>query len=176
MIERWKTLFDARVDVLLYDLTSTYFEGRCELNLKAKHGYSRDGRPDCRQVVIALVVTPDGLAYLVGTPRTLLSKLEPNLLDKPWEMVHEGMSVKLLEKDGELYVLALSEDRQKKENAMRRRRLKDLIRGLNALRRRLPDRDTLLGKVAEAFRTLKSDLGIHSHPRKIACPFIFAPD
>jgi len=61
LTERWKTLFDARVDILLYDLTSTYFEGRCELNPKAKHGYSRDGRPDCRQVVIALVVTTDGL-------------------------------------------------------------------------------------------------------------------
>jgi transposase len=59
--ERWKTLFDASFDVLLYDLTSTYFEGLCEKNPKAKHGYSRDGRPDCRQVVIALVITPDGL-------------------------------------------------------------------------------------------------------------------
>jgi transposase len=47
--------------VLLYDLTSTYFEGLCEQIPKAKHGYSRDGRPDCRQVVIALVVTTDGL-------------------------------------------------------------------------------------------------------------------
>jgi hypothetical protein len=63
--ERWKTLFDARFDILLYDLTSTYFEGLCANIPEAKHGYSRDGRPDCRQVVIALVVTPDGrpLAY-----------------------------------------------------------------------------------------------------------------
>jgi hypothetical protein len=45
LTERWKTLFDARVDILLYDLTSTYFEGRCALNPKAVHGYSRDGRP-----------------------------------------------------------------------------------------------------------------------------------
>lgn len=58
---RWKTLFDASFDVLLYDLTSTYFEGLCEQIPKARHGYSRDGRPDCRQVVIALVVTTDGL-------------------------------------------------------------------------------------------------------------------
>ena len=61
LAERWKTLFDASFDVLLYDLTSTYFEGLCEQIPKAKHGYSRDGRSDCRQVVIALVVTPDGL-------------------------------------------------------------------------------------------------------------------
>ena len=59
--ERWKTLFDTSFDVLLYDLTSTYFEGLCADIPNAKHGYNRDGRGDCRQVVIALVVTPDGL-------------------------------------------------------------------------------------------------------------------
>ncbi len=45
----------ADFEVLLYDLTSTYFEGEMEENPKAKRGYSRDGRPDCLQVVIALV-------------------------------------------------------------------------------------------------------------------------
>jgi transposase len=52
---------------LLYDLTSTYFEGDMEGCAKAKRGYSRDSRPDCAQVVIALIVTPDGfpLAYEV---------------------------------------------------------------------------------------------------------------
>ena len=59
--QRWKDLFSVSFDVLLYDLTSTYFEGLCEYIPIAKHGYSRDGRPDCRQVVIALIVTPDGL-------------------------------------------------------------------------------------------------------------------
>jgi len=59
--QRWQDLFNAEFDVLLYDLTSTYFEGLCELIPKAQHGYSRDGRPDCRQVIIALIVTPDGL-------------------------------------------------------------------------------------------------------------------
>ncbi len=58
---RWKDLFNASFDVLLYDLTSTYFEGSCEQIPAARHGYSRDGRPDCRQLVIALVLTPDGL-------------------------------------------------------------------------------------------------------------------
>lgn len=58
---RWEDLFAARFDVLLYDLTSTYFEGLCEQIPKARFGYSRDARPDCRQVVLALVVTPDGL-------------------------------------------------------------------------------------------------------------------
>jgi transposase len=65
--QRWKDLFDAQFDVLLYDLTSTYVEGEAELNPKAKRGYSRDGRPDCKQVVVALVITPEGfpLAYEV---------------------------------------------------------------------------------------------------------------
>ncbi len=65
--QQWADLFHADFDVLLYDLTSTYFEGEMDDNPKAKRGYSRDGRPDCVQVVIALVITPDGfpLAYEV---------------------------------------------------------------------------------------------------------------
>ena len=64
---KWADLFQADFEVLLYDLTSTYFEGAMEENPKAKRGYSRDGRPDCLQVVVALVVTTDGfpLAYEV---------------------------------------------------------------------------------------------------------------
>ena len=64
---RWTTLFDARFDVLLYDLTSTYFESDPPVDGKRRFGYSRDKRSDCVQVVIALIVTPDGfpLAYEV---------------------------------------------------------------------------------------------------------------
>jgi transposase len=54
-------LFGTTFDLLLYDITSTYFEGQGAANSQARHGYSRDGRPDCVQVCIALVVTPDGL-------------------------------------------------------------------------------------------------------------------
>lgn len=79
----------------------------------------------------------DKVAYLVGTPRSLLSKLEEELLTKPWEQVHEGVAVKLLEKDNEVYVQARSGDRQKKEQAMRRRKLKALLHGLNHLRHRI---------------------------------------
>jgi len=57
----WESLFSAEFDVLLYDLTSTYFEGLCEEIPKAKFGHSRDKRYDCRQVIIALVITADGL-------------------------------------------------------------------------------------------------------------------
>jgi DDE family transposase len=208
--ERWKTLFDTSFDVLLYDLTSTYFEGLCEKVPKAKHGYNRDGRGDCRQVVIALVVTPDGLPlayevlagnttdkttlrqflakieamygrarrtwimdrgipteatlkemreagtqYLVGTPRSMLGKLEQSFADKPWQQVHDSMQVKLAQHEGEFYVLAHSDQRQLKEKAMHRRRFKAYGRGLHALRRRCRpgqrnrlSRDTLLGRLA----------------------------
>jgi transposase len=208
--QQWKTLFDTSFDVLLYDLTSTYFEGLCEQIPIAKHGYNRDGRSDCRQVVIALVVTPDGLPlayevlagnttdkttlrqflakiekmygkarrtwvmdrgipteatlqemreagtqYLVGTPRSMLGKLEQQFADKPWQQVHESMQVKLAQHEGEFYVLAHSDQRQLKEKAMRRRRFKAYGRGLHALRRRCRpgqrsriSRDTLLGRLA----------------------------
>ncbi len=64
---RWKDLFGAKYEVLLYDLTSTYFEGQAEEIPKAQFGHSRDHRSDCRQVIIALIVTPEGfpLAYEV---------------------------------------------------------------------------------------------------------------
>jgi hypothetical protein len=84
--KKWADLFHADFEVLLYDLTSTYFEGGMEQNPKARRGYSRDGRPDCLQLVIALVVTPDGfpLAYEVlngntadsSTLRDFLTKIE----------------------------------------------------------------------------------------------------
>jgi hypothetical protein len=63
LTERWRDLFNARFDVLLYDLTSTYFEADPPFpeGDKRRHGYSRDHRPDCVQVVIALIVTPEGL-------------------------------------------------------------------------------------------------------------------
>ncbi len=63
LIERWRDLFNASFDVLLYDLTSTYFEIDPPLDEhdKRQYGYSRDHRPDCVQVVIALVITPQGL-------------------------------------------------------------------------------------------------------------------
>jgi len=67
--ERWRDLFGVKFDVLLYDLTSTYFESVPPEDEKDKRrfGYSRDKRPDCVQVVIALIVTPEGfpLAYEV---------------------------------------------------------------------------------------------------------------
>jgi transposase len=59
--ERLGELFKLEYDLLFYDITSTYFEGESRLNTGAKHGYSRDHRPDCRQVCIALIVSHWGL-------------------------------------------------------------------------------------------------------------------
>lgn len=88
LAERWRDLFNVSYDVLLYDLTSTYFESDPPLdeNDKRRHGYSRDHRPDCVQIVIALVVSTEGfpLAYEVlpgntvdsMTLRAFLGKIE----------------------------------------------------------------------------------------------------
>lgn len=59
--ERYESLFGSRFEFLLYDITSTYFEGQCSINPQAKHGYSGDKRPDCKQVCIGLVVSAEGL-------------------------------------------------------------------------------------------------------------------
>ena len=206
---RWKDLFNARFEVLLYDLTSTYFESDPPFpeGDKRRYGYSRDKRSDCVQVVIALVVTPEGfplayevmagntsdkttlreflkkieqqygkadriwvmdrgipteavlaemraaappIYYLVGTPRGRLSKYEEKLLGLPWQVVREGVSVKLLAEDKELYVLAQSQDRVSKERAMRRRQLKGLCKRLKQLQQMKLKRDELLKKLGAA--------------------------
>ena len=59
--ERLGTLFDLEYDLLLYDVTSTYFEGEAKVNAQAQRGYSRDHRADCKQVCIGLVVSRDGM-------------------------------------------------------------------------------------------------------------------
>ena len=207
--ECWKDLFNARFDVLLYDLTSTYFESTPDFgeNDKRQFGYSRDKRSDCVQVIIALVVTPEGfplayevlpgntsdkttlraflqkieeqygkadriwlmdrgipteevlaemrasvppIHYLVGTPKGRLTALEAALIPLPWEKVREGVEVKLLPKEGELYVFAQSKDRIHKERAMRRRALRKLLTRLAQLRKMTLKRDQLLLKIGEA--------------------------
>jgi len=196
--QRWQDLFAAKFDVLPYDLTSTYFESPPPDDEadKRRHGYSRDKRRDCVQVVIALIVTPEGfplayemlpstraqagntsdkttlrdmlhrieaqygkanriwvmdrgipseevlaemraadppVSYLVGTPKGRLSKLEKHLVMLPWQAAREGVDVKLLPQEQELYVLAQSHARINKERAMRRRKLKWLWARLKQL-------------------------------------------
>lgn len=204
---RWQELFNARFDVLLYDLTSTYFESDPPAEGKRRYGYSRDKRPDCVQVVIALIVTPDGFPlayevlpgntsdrttledflgkietqygkanrvwvmdrgipteeslarmrqtespvhYLVGTPKGRLTKLEKRFLGMSWEQVRESVDVKLLDEEGELYILARSQGRVEKERGMRRRRLKKLWNRLHELQQQKLNRDQLLLKLGAA--------------------------
>jgi transposase len=80
--ERLGNLFDLKYELLLYDVTSTYFEGQCQSNPKAKRGYSRDSRPDCPQVCIGLVVTEEGipLGYQVFAGNTHDSKTIPDIV------------------------------------------------------------------------------------------------
>jgi transposase len=65
--DRYGALFGAEFDVLLYDLTSTYVEGAAENNLMMRRGYSRDHRPDCEQMVIALIVNNEGFPFSYET-------------------------------------------------------------------------------------------------------------
>jgi transposase len=205
--QRWQVLFQAKFDVLLYDLTSTYFECDPPETGKRRFGYSRDKRSDCVQVVIALVVTPDGfplayevmagntqdkatlrgfiqrieaqygkvgrtwimdrgipteevlaemrasetpMYYLVGTPRGRLSKMEQDFVSLPWTTVRDSVRTKLVEQDGELYVLARSATRRDKEQAIRRRRLRKLVKRLKELRQQKLTRDQLLIKLGAA--------------------------
>src|SRR4030081_236543 len=195
---RWQDLFAEKFDVLLYDLTSTYFESPPPDDEadKRRHGYSRDKRSDCVQVVIALIVTPDGfpLGYEVlpgntadcTTLRDMLRKieaqygkanriwvmdrgipseevlaemraadppgsyLEKHLVTLPWQAVREGVDVKLLAQDQELYVLAQSHARINKERAMRRRKLKWLWARLKQIAAMEIDREELLMKLGAA--------------------------
>lgn len=209
LVGRWKDLFNVEFDVLLYDLTSTYFEANPPFDDhdKRRFGYSRDKRSDCVQVVIALVVTPEGLPlayevlpgntvdnttlrgflarieqqygkarrvwvmdrgipteetlqqmrqsdppvhYLVGTPKGRLSRLEEDLLNRPWHEAQAGVQVKLLPQDGETYVFAQSRDRIAKERAMRKRQLKRLWARLQQLSTMALSHQELLMKLGAA--------------------------
>ncbi len=98
--QRWKDLFDAEFDLLLYDLTSTYVEGEAEQNPQARYGYSRDKRPDCKQVVIALIVTPAGLplAYEVMAGNTSEKTTLRGFLDRIESLYGKARRVWLMDR------------------------------------------------------------------------------
>src|SRR5262249_51255631 len=118
---RLGTLFQLEYDLLLYDLTSTYFEGLAAENDLARRGYSRDHRSDCKQVILALVVTREGfpLAHLtlagntqdLQTVETIVTQVERRFgqTRRIWVM-DRGMiskeSLKFLRQPGRFYVLA----------------------------------------------------------------------
>jgi len=223
LTERWRDLFHVGYEVLLYDLTSTYFECDPPEAGKRRYGYSRDQRPDCVQVVIALVITPEGLpiayevlagntsdkttlksflekieqqygkiqrtwvmdrgipteevlqqmrqssppvCYLVGTPRGRLTRLEKDFLQQPWAQVKDSLEVKLVSREGELYILTRSQGRKQKERGIRRRRLKRLWKRLRELQQQKLSRDQLLQKLGAA----KADAGSTSRLVEIHVP------
>ncbi len=88
--------------------------------------------------------------YLVGTPKGRLNRLEKHLIDKPWQKAREGVEVKLLAQDDELYVFARSADRVAKERAMRRRQLKWLWARLGKLAAMNVPREEMLMKLGAA--------------------------
>jgi hypothetical protein len=94
LVGRWRDLFNASFEVLLYDLTSTYFESDPPKNEndKRRFGYSRDKRSDCVQVVIALIVTPQGfpLAYEVLAGNTLDKTTQRGVLTKDREAIRQS--------------------------------------------------------------------------------------
>jgi transposase len=117
---RWGELFGVQYDLLLYDVTSTYFEGEAELNELARRGYSRDSRPDCKQVNIALVVTRDGmpLGYEVfagnrtdvTTVEQIVSTMEERfgVADRVWVMdrgMTSAKNIAWLQQGGRKYVI-----------------------------------------------------------------------
>lgn len=210
---RFAGLFQLDYDLLLYDLTSSYFEGLAEENELAQRGYSRDHRSDCKQIVLALVVTRDGFPlahetlvgntkdvqtvrrivgqieerfgisqriwvmdrgmisadtlafleepgrrYLLATRRHELRHFQEELRPAGWQKMpeHPGVVVKALKRDGVHYLLARSNDRKKKERAIRRKQRRGLALALRKLQARvakgrLQQRD----KVLEAIGRLK---------------------
>jgi hypothetical protein len=144
LTERWRTLFAAKYEAFLYDLTSTCFESAPPEDSEdiRRFGYSRDKRSDCVQVVIALIVTPEGfpMAYDV---------LSGNTADK----------------------LAQSDARVAKERAMRQRRLRKYIKALKDIKvRKKPlKRDQLhqaLGaaRLTTMARAAETEQKANSHP------------
>ena len=90
------------------------------------------------------------VSYLAGTPKGRLTALEKDFLGKPWSQAREAVSVKLLEQEDEVYILAKSEGRVLKERAMRRKKLKKYWARLKELLEQAPSRDQLLLKLGAA--------------------------
>jgi transposase len=117
---------------------------------KARRTWIMDRGIPTEEVLAEMRACEPSVQYLVGTPKGRLSKLEKELLDKPWQEVRPGVTVKLLPCQGEVYVLARSEDRAGKERAMRRRQLKWLWKRLKELQAMSLKREGLLMKLGAA--------------------------
>jgi transposase len=102
------------------------------------------------EVLAEMRASDPPIYYLVGTPKGRLSKLEAELITRPWEQVRPGVEVKLLSHEGELYVQTQSQDRIGKERAMRKRRLRKLWDRLCELKKMKLSAKALLIKIGEA--------------------------
>jgi len=211
--DRFQGLFQLDYDLLLYDLTSSYFEGLAEENDLAKRGYSRDKRSDCQQIVLALIVTREGFPlahytmvgntqdvqtvrrvvgevearfgkshrvwvmdrgmisddtltflnqrgrrYLLATRRHELQLFQKELGKAGWQRLadHPGVAVKALQRKRVHYLLARSNDRKKKERAIRRRQRRPLAAALRRLQARIAKgRLKKRDKILEAIGRLK---------------------
>lgn len=126
--ERFGELFEISYDILLYDVTSTYFEGEAEKNPQAQRGYSRDHRRDCKQVCIALVVTKEGipLGYELFAGNTHDSKTVETMIttmekiygkaDRIWIMDRGMLSpenLKVLRQEQRRYIIGTSKSQLK---------------------------------------------------------------
>ncbi len=116
----------------------------------AKRTWVMDRGIPTEEVLAEMRASQTPIHYLVGTPRGRLTKLEKALAVKPWEDVRESVRVKLIEQEQETYVFARSQARREKEQAMRRRRLRKLIKRLRELQGQNLTRDELLLKLGAA--------------------------
>jgi hypothetical protein len=101
-------------------------------------------------VLAEMLASDPPVQYLLGTPKGHLSRLEKDLLVKPWQQAREGVQVKLLAADSELYVFAESEDRLTKERSMRQRQMKWLWKRLRELAAMEISREEMLMKLGAA--------------------------
>ena len=113
-------------------------------------GMTGAGKSAVGRVLAEMRASDPPIHYLVGTPKGRLTQYEQQLLERPWQVVRQGVQVKLLPQEQELYVLAQSQDRVNKERAMRRRQLKGLVKRLKALQAMELSRDKLLLKLGAA--------------------------
>jgi transposase len=117
---------------------------------KARRVWVMDRGIPTEEVLAEMRASDPPVQYLVGTPKGRLSKLEKDLLERPWQQARDGVEVKLLPREGELYVLARSVDRVAKERSMRRRQLKWLFKRLKELQGMKLRRVDLLMKLGAA--------------------------
>jgi transposase len=117
---------------------------------KAERVWLMDRGIPTEEVLAEMRSSDPPISYLVGTPKGRLSKLEDDLLERPWQSVRPGVEVKVLPQENELYLFAQSRDRLNKERAMRRRQLKALWKRLGQLQQMKLNARNLLLKLGEA--------------------------